>query len=66
MNPTRNLIKRQNRIEEQGLCNVYKNNPCFFVYRVKNTMWWLTDNKGENIMVIWNAFHNKMNDIFDD
>ncbi len=32
------------------MCNVYKNDPCFFVYRVKDTMQRLTNVGKENIM----------------
>lgn len=26
------------KMKRQGLCKMYKNNPCLFVYRVKNTI----------------------------
>lgn len=37
--------------EKQGLCNVYKNIPCFFVYRVKNVMGQLTNRWNRNIII---------------
>lgn len=36
---------------KQGLCNLYKNIPCLFVYRVKNAAGQLTNGWNGNIII---------------
>lgn len=43
--------------KKQGLCRMYKKNPCFFVYKVKIIDVQLTNRIRGNIIKTWNAFH---------
>lgn len=53
----------KNEKEKQGLCNVYKNIPCFFVYRVKNVIGQLTNRWNRNIIINMERVPSKIENI---